>query len=161
MKYPEIAQELLAMRETDQSMRRKLREGGVWDGTVDKKNTARLREMVADIGWPTISKVGEDASYAAWLIVQHADHEVEFQEQCLELMRAAEDDVDPANVALLTDRTRVGRNKLQVYGTQFYRHQLSDDYVPRPIEDEVNVNMRRASVGLPTLEEDARILNKK
>src|SRR5690606_17036250 len=41
----------------------------------DKANTEWLKAVVAERGWPTISEVGEEASYKAWLLVQHADQD--------------------------------------------------------------------------------------
>ena len=39
----------------------------------DRRNTARMQEIVKQIGWPTFDKVGEGPSNNAWLLVQHAD----------------------------------------------------------------------------------------
>lgn len=51
------------MHDTDQEMRsRATRYESVWDNSVDERNTARLKEIITEIGWPTISKVGEEAS---------------------------------------------------------------------------------------------------
>jgi hypothetical protein len=39
---------------------------------VVRRNTARLKAVVVDHGWPGRSLVGEDGAHAAWLILQHA-----------------------------------------------------------------------------------------
>src|SRR4051794_10939213 len=46
---------------------------------VDRDNTKRLGEIVAEHGWPTTTLVGKDGANAAWLLVQHADTEPAFQ----------------------------------------------------------------------------------
>lgn len=97
--------------------------------------------------------VGTDGARAAWLLVQHADHAVTFQRNCLTLMEAhlADDQVAPADMAYLTDRVAVNEGKPQVYGTQ--GRVLEGVWQPRPIGERENVDQRRKSVGLKTLKE--------
>ena len=152
MLYPRIKDELTAMFQIDQEMRhRNLKEPDYWDSTIDRKHTARIKELVAQIGWPTVSKVGSEGSHAAWLLVQHADHDVDFQKECLTLMKSApEGEVERRDVAYLEDRVRVNSNQLQLYGTQFI--EVNGTFVPRGIECLEKVDERRLSMGLGTLQ---------
>lgn len=150
IKYPDIAKDLLQMAEADQRMRRE----GPLDESVDKTNTQRMQEIVGQIGWPTISKVGKEASDAAWLIAQHADLNVDFQEQCLEAMSSSpEGEVEKEQIAYLTDRVRVNRGQKQLYGTQFYTNKETQEFGPKPIEDLDNLEERRSSMGLESFED--------
>jgi hypothetical protein len=139
----EIAAEILRMAAADQLMRR-----GVGDPDVDRRNTARIKEIIGAIGWPTRSKVGEQAEHMAWLLVQHADLAAEFQKECLALMS-----VEPAtevcrsHLAYLEDRVRVAEHRPQRFGTQF-RVGESGDLESDPIEDPEKLDERRASAGL-------------
>jgi hypothetical protein len=152
--FPEIAAELLAMSERDQTMRK----SGPWNTNVDEENTQRMKEIVAQIGWPTCSKVGKQAAFMAWLLVQHADHDREFQKYCLELMCAQPvDEVEPRNTAYLEDRVRVAEGRLQRYGTQFFTNS-EGEYGPRAIEDLEHVDQRRAELDMDTLEEYTRTI---
>jgi hypothetical protein len=119
---------------------------------IDGDNTAWLRQLVKQHGWPTIAMVGQDGAQAAWLLVQHADAQPQFQRECLDLMTALPtEQVSQTNLAYLTDRVRLAEGKPQVYGTQF---QLEDgQWKPRHLEDEAHVDQRRARVGLPPLAE--------
>ena len=67
------------------------------------------------------------------------------------------DEVSQKDLAYLTDRVLLKEGKQQLYGTQF----TSDGgkWIPRPLEDEPNVDSRRAAVGLPPLAEYARQLS--
>lgn len=142
-----LADELLKMSEVDQAMRNRAQLTDAWDATVDERNTARLKEIVASYGWPTTSMVGKEAASAAWLLVQHADHDSDFQARCLEVMRELpEVEVSQTDLAYLEDRVRVNTNKPQLYGTQFYGE--GDTFGPRPIEDEASLDKRREKVGL-------------
>lgn len=145
--YTIVANELLRMAEIDQTMRQRAMEGHPWDAAVDAANTSRMKELVAVYGWPTITNVGREASQAAWLLVQHADHDPDFQAHCLALMKQlAPGDVSPVDIAYLEDRVRVHSGQPQRYGTQFYR--AGDTFGPRPIEDWSLLDERRAAAGL-------------
>jgi hypothetical protein len=127
---------------------------------LDKENTAWLKEVVAKHGWPGRSLVGRQGAHLAWLLVQHADEERPFQKQCLELMRKMPTgEVDPKDLAYLIDRVAAGEGRKQWYGTQLT---LKDGrLVPQtPIEDEANVDQRRAAIGLPSLKEYIEFVEK-
>src|SRR4051794_26575249 len=49
---------------------------------IDRDNTDRMKEIVKK-GWPGKSLVGRDGAQAAWILVQHADHDRSFQKECL------------------------------------------------------------------------------
>lgn len=161
---PALRRELLAMRDRDQELRQRLfgrqRPGEPLDQalaeelhTVDRAHTMRMQAIIAEHGWPGRSLVGEDGATAAWLLVQHADADRVFQEQCLALLQAAvaAGEGEPSDLAYLTDRVRCSTGLPQVYGTQLREHEGS--YIPQPIEDEANVDVRRAAVGLGPLAE--------
>jgi hypothetical protein len=149
-----IAAEIFAMSEADQQMR----TSGQWDATVDEINTRRMREIVQQIGWPSRSKVGEEAAHRAWLLVQHADHDHTFREECLALMKAQPvDEVAPADIAYLEDRVRVHARRPQLYATQFYVD-ATGAFGPGPVEDPQHVDERRKAVGLAPLAEYVAIM---
>lgn len=120
---------------------------------LDEKHTARLKAIIDQHGWPGLTLVGKDGANAAWLLVQHADHDRAFQKKCLPLIEQAlkKGEAEKSHLAYLTDRVLVGEGKKQRYGTQL--KQEKDDMVPQPIEDEANVDQRRAEIGLPPLAE--------
>ena len=161
--FEALKDEILLMAKVDQEMRRKAGEAvekgqDYWDASVDMRNTRRMKEIVSQIGWPTISKVGKEASHASWLLVQHADRDVPFQIFCLKLMKVwSLKEVDSVDIAYLTDRIRVNQGLNQVYGTQ-YRKRGSLEW-PCPIENESEVNSRRKIMGLDTLQENISRMN--
>lgn len=150
---PVLGTEILALVQTDQEARKHWEETGeVWDRNLDRNHAARLKEIIEKIGWPTRSKVGDEASTAAWVLVQHADHDVAFQQACLDLMKLEpKEEVDQTNIAFLEDRVRVNMGKPTLYGTQF-DHSKDGEFSALPIEDRENLNERRQSVGLGTFE---------
>ncbi|MCM2431043.1 NUDIX domain-containing protein [Streptomyces sp. RKAG337] len=148
-----LTAQLLARQETDQAVRllpaaERGEDWGEQMRRVDRDNTAWLREVIADRGWPGRALVGPKASLSAWLIAQHADLDPDFQEQCLELLAAAftAGDVDPQHAAMLEDRVRLARGRRQLFGTQV-RPDANGIQIPVPIEDPTTVDERRALWG--------------
>jgi Family of unknown function (DUF6624) len=118
---------------------------------IDHENADRMKQIVKDFSWPGKSLVGIDGANAAWILVQHADHDRPFQKQCLELLKEAvkKGEATGEQFAYLTDRLRLGEKKKQVYGTQI---RLAEGKLqPLPIENEADVDKRRKEVGLPPL----------
>jgi hypothetical protein len=116
---------------------------------IDAENRRRVAEIVGQYGWPGRSLVGRDGAGMAWLLVQHADKDVELQKHCLAMMQAAtEGEVAPQHIAMLTDRVLVNQGLEQIYGTQ-----MDGTFKPRPIKDVEHVDQRRAAMDLPPLEE--------
>lgn len=120
---------------------------------VDSLNTVWLKSVVAERGWPSASRVGEQGAHDAWLLAQHADRDRAFQREVLVLMGAAvaEGEASGSDFAYLTDRVRIGMGELQVYGTQY--NVVDGMPVSFQLEDPDSVDARRASVGLQPLAE--------
>lgn len=175
---PALRRELLRMVQADQDARGKmaadshLRAGPTTTDrgaialiqqamTIDRKNTARMKQIVAKHGWPGKTLVGADGAKAAFLLVQHADQAKAFQKRCLPLLKTAADkgEARKKDWAYLTDRVLLGENKPQIYGTGFQPN-ARGELVPSPIRDEANVDARRKSVGLPPMAEYKRMLDK-
>jgi hypothetical protein len=121
---------------------------------IDQAHSERLKEIVDHIGWPTRDLVGVKATQAAYMVIQHAGHDIEFQNQCLELIvdLVAQGELPASYVALLTDRIRVFSDQPQVFGTQMtMRRNENGLMVPSPsvpIEAPEHLNDRRALMGM-------------
>ena len=107
-----------------------------------RRNQALIRKIVQERGWPGRSLVGDDGSAAAWLVVQHMDGDLEFQQKCLALMQEAFliGEVLPRNLAYLTDRVLTHQGKPQMYGIQ--------GGGVTSAADEARIDANRAALGL-------------
>ncbi|MEW9572085.1 DUF6624 domain-containing protein [Rhodanobacter sp. Si-c] len=158
---PALRDELLQMGEADTQARNAAIAGGGKDPAlfkavydVDGRNLPRIKQIDAELGFPTPAQVGSDGMHAAWLIVQHADRDPDFQMHVLEELRArpGHGGVDAQEYAALTDRVLLAQHKPQRYGTQFDPKGISDgELKPSPMEDAVHADQRRAAIGLPPL----------
>jgi hypothetical protein len=147
-----VAQALIQMAQHDLTVReRLLKENKLSDGYnpemewVHKENAARLKEIIDLIGWPTRTKVGKDASEAAWLIVQHAIGEPAFMKRCYALLMESMEDINPQNAAYLYDRICYFEGRPQKYGTQY------DDGGLYPVENKKETNALRQKLQLKPL----------
>ena len=166
--YHSIEKTLDSVMDNDQSSRRMIE-------TIQKKYGMQSRQMdslyevmsikdsidlekVTDIldkyGWLGIAEIGEKANLAIFLVIQHSDSLT--QVTYLPKMRQAvkEGKAKPDDLALLEDRVLCEQGKPQIYGSQV-KVLKTGKYVFFPIQDERNVNKRRAAVGLSPLEEYA------
>ncbi|MGN9840646.1 DUF6624 domain-containing protein [Nonomuraea sp. H19] len=151
---PKLRAELLQMLKVDQEVRTPEATDEDWD-RVEKANTGRMRQILDTHGWPGYAMVGKDGAHAAWALIQHADRDLALQRRGLEMMRQAveKDDADASDLAYLVDRVRVAERKPQVYGTQ-WETGPQGEWRPRTyIENEAEVDERRAEVGLKPLKE--------
>ena len=120
----------------------------------DEANTAWLKDVVAEHGWPRRSVVGEGAASAAWLLVQHADADPLFQLQALRMMEplVAEGEVSGRDFAYLTDRVGLKLTGKQRYGTQFTC--VDGSFAPLPVEDMGAVDRLRREAGMESQAEN-------
>ncbi len=143
---PELKKEFLALANRMQEL--------------DDSRLLRMKEIITKFGWPGRSLVGTEAAAAAWLIVTHAVRDVTFQRLALEAMKKLPPcEVENSHLADLTDRVLIGEGKKQLYGTML---DVKEDgkFAPKPVEDEANVDKRRAALGLQPLAEMIRRSNK-
>jgi hypothetical protein len=137
-----------------QSGRRSPVVSALWElkSKINAENVNRLEEIIVEYGWPKISLVGGNAANAVFLIIQHADLEV--QKKYLPMMKEAANgnEADWSSLALLIDRINLREGKPQIYGSQIGINENGEYYVS-DLEDPKYVNQRRASVGLGTIQE--------
>jgi hypothetical protein len=176
VKEPIIREEVLARAKKVQELRfelikergfRPTREQLKTLNEVDSANRTWLKEIIEKHGWPGKTLVGVDGAHMAWLMIQHADADLTLQKKCLDLLKAAvkQREATGFDLAYLTDRVYSAEGKKQMYGTQL--EQREGKLVPKPVDDEANLDARLKERGMPPiasyLEEAAKVckLNEK
>jgi len=156
----ELRAELIAMREEDLRVRQELLDAGLLGGSyvprmeaVHLKNAARLRQIIAEHGWPAGDSVGEDGAEAAWIIAQHAVGEPDFQRLVLRLLQesAATGRIPAWHAAYLEDRIALHEGRPQRYGSQWVDDPQDGRIRPWTLADPDHVDELRALVGLDPL----------
>ncbi|RFZ82911.1 energy transducer TonB [Mucilaginibacter terrenus] len=130
-------------REDDKNMQKQAR--------LDAENLAKIDKIIARYGYPGKSLVGEKYMSVAFMVVQHGEPEAREKYLPLMLDAAKKGELRASSVAIMIDRNKVDKGEKQVYGSQL--HETPQGIKLQPIEDEANVNVRRAAVGLPPLEQ--------
>lgn len=117
---------------------------------VDEESGVFIKNALDEFDWIDIQRFGESASHRAWLLVQHADSDVDFQERVLARMQPylQTGGVSKSNYAYLWDRVAVNRGKLQRYGTQSTSECVDGLLQPAPMEAPDSIDERRAEMGL-------------
>jgi hypothetical protein len=167
MQNEKLSDEITEIARIDQELRKKATgdpkniEIGKRLGEIDRFNTQRCKEIISEFGWPTFELIGKEAATSFWLLVQHADHDIEFQEKCLELLKSAvnENQAFIKDLAYLEDRVLTGRGKEQKYGTQFILE--GEKFVPKKITDPENLEKRRAEMGLEPFAKNQEKINER
>ena len=124
---------------------------------ADSARTRWVRAAVTQNGWPMRARVGDSASKAAWLILQHSPDtawQAAMAPQLERLGRAGE--FPRPDVALLIDRVLVNAGHPQRFGSQF--HLENGRLVPAPVENLARLDEQRAGMGLPPMAEYVKML---
>jgi hypothetical protein len=168
-KDKELGYELYKMYGTDQQYRSKAelykkknapkqQIDSLWvlQGLVDSINLRRLEEIISLHGWPGRTLVGMEGSTNSFLIIQHAN--LTTQKKYLPLIKdaAQKGEIRLGALAYLEDRILVREGKMQRYGTQLHYTKEGKAELD-PIEDEKNVDARRAAMGLEPIKEYVKI----
>jgi hypothetical protein len=160
---------MLRLKEKDEKLRAELIKNGTLSNgynqemkAIHDSNAEELNRIIDIIGLPTSKKLGEEASNAAWLIIQHSIGQPDFMKKCVALMEIEVENgqADKVNFAYLTDRVAVFEGNPQLYGTQFDWDE-NGEMSPAEIDDYDKVNERRKAIGLNSLEEQIKVMRER
>ncbi len=153
MNYSSLRLQLLRMMHKDQMAIKTPAKFRI----VTENNSEKLKDIIFKYGWPTITIVGKQACEAAWLIAQHADHDVVFQKKCLQLIcfSLKKGDVPRYHYAYLYDRICANTGSpYQRFGTQIRidKSKIYEPYPPTRLHTK-KLDVLRRRYDLPPLEE--------
>lgn len=112
---------------------------------LSNENVQALDAMVPAEGWFSTAVYGEEAATGAFMIVQHAD--TDLQKRFLPAIEAMSErgEASRSFYALMYDRVAVAEGRLQRYGTQMQC--VNGRMQPFPTEDPEQLEARRAPMG--------------
>ena len=161
-----ITKALLEMRQKEQAIQAKIDEASDQFGDeqalfeldeqqqkINVEHMTKLEGFMNDEGWISSKKYGNTASRQALAILKNTGGE-RLEPHLDMVLKAAENgEANPTDVAYIHDKVLMHQGKKQLYGTQIAFNEkkgINDVY---PIQDEANVDTRRAKVGLEPLAE--------
>lgn len=145
-----IQREILSNRDVTKSDSLRERKSEIFN-----KNNSIIKDLFNSYGIPLVLNDNDDKYQKAfWIIVQHADFDVAFQEEVLASMgkELANKKVNKKYYAYLFDRVRKNKGKKQLYGTQLVYDSLGNHKLYK-IKNVSQLNKRRIKIGLTTIEE--------
>ncbi|MCB0474794.1 MAG: hypothetical protein KDC69_03915 [Flavobacteriaceae bacterium] len=115
-------------------------------------NEQKIAEILKD-GWPEKATIGEQGNVTICNVLQHSSPEIRIR--YLPLMREAvkNDQLSPWLLARTEDRIATDKGELQIYGGQIKYYPETKTFDVWPIADPVNVDKRRAAIGLEPMAE--------
>ncbi|MCK9422818.1 MAG: hypothetical protein M0Q38_09480 [Bacteroidales bacterium] len=132
--------------ENDKAFKEKLRK-------TDSINTVKITSIIDNYGWLRAEVVGDLGNSTFFAVIQHSD--LKTQEKYLPIMKEAvkNGNARADHLALLEDRVALKEGCRQIYGSQLGMDPITKKTYVCPLEDPVNVDARRAKVGLPPMQE--------
>ncbi len=119
---------------------------------ADSVNQIKVRKILDERGWLGEDIVSKQGNQTLFLVIQHADLDVQLKYLPMMMEAAAKGKANRASLAMLEDRIAIRQGKRQLYGSQIGRDETTGKYYVLPLEDPDNVDKRRAEVGLGTLQ---------
>jgi hypothetical protein len=121
---------------------------------MDVASAAWLKADLRDHGWYRVSIFGADADHAAWAIVQHARHDLAFQQEVLAMLEPLwpSGETKGENFAMLYDQTAHYTGRRIRFGA-VGQCTAAGAWSPFPLEDKSAVDAWRAKAGMPPLAE--------
>lgn len=163
--FQSLQLELEKYHEQDQKLRvinDSLAKEGLWNTDLYRQNWTKIKKsdsilqykldsIVALHGWIDSSNIGQKASTAMFLIVQHADSS--YQEKYIPLLRKSveRNQSKPSHLALLQDRLDISKGKAQTYGSQLLILHKTNKTVFSHIQNVEKIDSVRHSVGLDSI----------
>lgn len=120
---------------------------------ADLSNAKIVTKILDTHGWLGSEAVGPTANSTLFLVIQHAD--LDIQEKYLPMMRQAVEagKARASSLALLEDRIALRNGQPQIYGSQIGSNRETGKNYVLPMIDPDRLDERRASVGLPSMQE--------
>jgi len=132
------------------------KEAEVYQKIYRKNHTINIKKIKAILdnnGWPKRAVIGDQGNRTICNVLQHADQTT--REHYIPMMRQAVLDkkLEPRYLVRAEDRIATDKGELQIYGGQMKYYPETKSFNVWPIYDPVNIDKRRAEIGLGPIAE--------
>ena len=141
--------------QTDQNALKDFKKGKISPrelANINAKNVQIVKEIISQIGFPTIKRTSYKAYKAAVLVVLHSE-DITFINQSVKHLQDAEPlTIERRDIAYLVDKARVIQNMSQLYGTQYVidvNRKITFISIQKPDE----LEKRRAELGMESFDD--------
>jgi hypothetical protein len=116
-------------------------------------NEEKITKLLDNQGWPPFGVIGEQGNRTICNVLQHSSPEVRIQYLPIMQQAVLDKQLSPQLLVRAEDRIATDQGKLQIYGGQMKWYPETQSFNVWPVYDPVNINKRRAAIGLGTIEE--------
>jgi len=118
-------------------------------------NQAKIKELYKNYGYLGYKEIGVKASQDFWISIQHADNDIEFQQEMLKELKEeiSKNNASRIEYAMLEDRVNVNLNRKQRFGTQVTYNEFGQAIPKNGLIDSINIEQLRKEYDLPTFRE--------
>ena len=124
---------------------------------IVRKNHAINEEIITSLldrqGWPSLAVIGEQGNRTICNVLQHSSPEVRVKYLPIMKQAVLDKQLSPQLLVRAEDRIATDRGELQIYGGQMKWYPETQSFNVWPVYDPVNINKRRAAIGLGTIED--------
>jgi len=123
--------------------------------SIGKINQGKIKKLYNSYGYLGYKEIGKNASQDFWISIQHADNDIEFQQQMLKELKKeiSKNNASKVEYAMLEDRVNVNLNKKQKFGTQVTYNKFGQAIPKNGLIDSINIEQLRKEYDLPTFRE--------
>ncbi len=120
--------------------------------SVSVDNQEKIKEMTSNYGFLGKDKVGNHSS-TIWLVVQHADNDVDFQKKMLKIFKKElrKNNISKSNYAYLEDRIASNTGNKQRFGTQVEYNKKGQAVPKNGLIDSLKVDQYRIDFDMDSL----------
>ncbi len=117
------------------------------------RNIKKIRGILDNHDWPEQAVIGDQGNRTICNVLQHADQQT--REHYIPMMRKAVLDrkLESRYLVRAEDRIATDKGELQIYGGQMKYYPETKTFNVWPVYDPVNIDKRRAEIGLEPIEE--------
>jgi len=122
--------------------------------SVYNTNCNKIKIYFEKYGFLGNNLIGEEGTHNFSVLVIHCFNDTDFQKEVIQEMRQAvnQKNAKVDDYAILVDKQKIHSGIKQLYGTQVIYLPPEMWVVPEPVEDSLNLNNRRLSIGLDSIE---------
>ena len=153
---------LETIMETDQQAIKDFRAGKITASDlteINRKNVTVVKNIITEIGFPTINLTSQKAYKAAILVVLHSG-DIDFLNESIKNLHDADPiSIQKRDIAYMIDKSKVIQKLPQLYGTQY---NIDKDGVLKyiDIEKPEDLEKRRAEYGMESFEGYKKVVEK-
>ncbi len=145
-----IIHKLESILDADQNAIKRFKSGHITTQELNdstKKHILTLKEIIAEIGFPTISNTSKNAYKAAVMTILHSGDLDLLNESINSLEVAPAGSIERRDIGYMIDKAQILKNMPQIYGTQ-YKVDRAGKISFIPILEEENIDARRRELDM-------------